>query len=54
MSFYCPKCDGKTQVYETRVEMRRRLCKECGHKFVTEEIECSMPMCYPRKYKRKK
>lgn len=39
MSFHCPKCDGKTRVYETRVELRRRQCVACGHQFATEEIE---------------
>lgn len=40
---YCPECNGKTGVAETKaIELnmyRRRVCKECGYKFYTEETE---------------
>ena len=39
----CPECDGKTRVLDSRgVELntyRKRVCKECGYTFVTEETE---------------
>lgn len=39
----CPKCGGKTSVEDSRtlddVVARKRMCKECGHWFYTEEIE---------------
>lgn len=39
----CPKCYGKTYVYDTRPRSdenirRRRSCTECGYKFTT--VEC--------------
>lgn len=40
----CPKCDGKTQVIDSRkisvdTIHRRRRCKACGYRFSTEEME---------------
>lgn len=34
----CPKCDGDTQVLETRQTRRRRQCLVCGHRFSTFEV----------------
>lgn len=40
---YCPNCNGKTTVKESRkVEMnvyRHRVCTVCGYDFYTEETE---------------
>lgn len=43
----CPKCRGETRVYDKRwfpimntkcgYDMRRRECKRCGYRFLTEE-----------------
>lgn len=37
----CPECDGKTIVRETKIielnKYRKRMCKNCGHRFYTEE-----------------
>lgn len=37
----CPKCEGKTSVVNggryIGLYLRERKCKECGHKFWTEE-----------------
>lgn len=43
----CPKCRGETRVYDKRwfpilktkcgYDMRRRECKKCGYRFITEE-----------------
>lgn len=39
----CPKCSGKSNVVNSRkVEMnvfRVRVCKDCGFRFYTEEVE---------------
>ena len=34
----CPACKGKTKIRQTFEAFRKRLCLECGLKFVTEEI----------------
>jgi len=37
----CPKCNGATKVLRTekgpKEIIRRRACKECGHRFPTRE-----------------
>jgi len=38
----CPKCNGKSRVIigalsESNVYLRRRICKSCGYKFMSEE-----------------
>ena len=38
----CPKCDGKTSVLDSREReyggvMRRRICTQCKHRFMTVE-----------------
>lgn len=43
----CPKCGEETKVYDKRwfnirntkcgYDMRRRECKKCGYRFITEE-----------------
>jgi transcriptional regulator NrdR family protein len=41
----CPKCGGETRITETRhenenrTELRRRICKNCGHQFRTHEVQ---------------
>ena len=39
----CPECEGKTKVRDTRsfagAVYRKRVCKECGFSFYTEELE---------------
>lgn len=37
--YHCPKCDGKTKVTATRVEVRERKCLQCTNVFYTEEVE---------------
>ena len=59
---YCPKCGGRTQVTFTGtledLVARLRVCKECGHRFCTEEIEVlnddSILMVYKRKNEERK
>jgi transcriptional regulator NrdR family protein len=34
----CPKCEGATQVRETRDSRRRRWCLVCDHRFSTLEV----------------
>lgn len=40
---YCPECNNKTRVIDSRVVedvvVRKRKCKECGYILFTEEIE---------------
>lgn len=55
----CPKClDGKTYVIEsfTDVEENHRLrgCRDCGHRFMTAEVEVPMGVLRDvREYKRR-
>jgi hypothetical protein len=44
MAFYCVSetCDGLTGVQQTAGNMRRRKCRVCKKKFVTEEIEVKL------------
>ena len=43
MKVYCPKCNGRTHVVDSRivddVVARKRKCNGCGNIFYTEEIE---------------
>lgn len=43
MKMYCPECNNRTTVVESRVVddvvVRKRKCKTCGGVFYTEEIE---------------
>lgn len=60
----CPECNGKTAVKDSRkIEcnvFRIRVCKDCGHKFYTEEAEIELEeadiyMAYlKRQYRNKK
>ena len=52
MSFFCPRCDNKTTVLSTRLEVRERRCLSCRFTFRTEEIEYSGPMPWTRKERR--
>lgn len=41
--FACPKCDGPTDVKDSRQDAevgvnRRRQCRSCGHRFSTKEL----------------
>lgn len=40
---YCPKCNGKTAVIDSRADgvsvCRKRKCKQCGNIFFTSERE---------------
>lgn len=42
----CPICGGKTKIYDSRPDdesvKRRRECLECGHRFLTMEIDADL------------
>lgn len=38
MTISCPKCQGKTKVTQTLVDVRSRTCLTCGYSGTTEEI----------------
>lgn len=46
----CPKCQAKTDVYDSRISMegefrRKRKCRGCGHRYATIEVlDTSRPL----------
>lgn len=42
----CPMCGGKTKIYDSRPDeesvKRKRECLECGHRFLTVEIDVDL------------
>lgn len=49
----CPVCGGKTCITDSRSDgetvRRRRKCRECGHRFTTEEIDADLQAQRQRK-----